>query len=70
MEQLTYYIYGRKAYANPLKFVGELAILQAEDLQSEALKKFGEKFGEEDWVELVALPTTDILTIIPKAGAA
>jgi hypothetical protein len=66
MQPITYQIYGRKAYATPLTFVGALAIQPEAELHAEALKKF----GAEGWVELIALPTTDLLMIIPRTGAA
>jgi|GEM_PF-734349 len=56
---ITHHIYGRKAYAEPLRYVGALTISAQDELRDAALERFG-----ADWVELIALPVEDIVTVV------
>ena len=53
-------IYGRKAYEEPLAFVMVLAT--ADSVQETALQQL----GTEDWVELIAIPTQELIQVIGK----
>lgn len=58
----SYHIYGRKAYEKPLEFVGELALDDTAALKEAALAKF----GADDWVELVGIPTAAWIYVTQK----
>ena len=51
-------IYGRTSYERPLSFVTELIVKEA--TVDEALAEV----GDEEWVELIAIPTASLLHVI------
>lgn len=60
--QKTYQLYGRKAYSEPLRYIQEIQIEQAEDISTIA---FG-NIEEADWLELVAFPSKAAIRVIPR----
>jgi hypothetical protein len=59
-EKIEYQIYGRKAYEEPLAFVMVLATADA--IQETAIQQL----GTEGWVELIAIPTRELIQVIGK----
>ena len=53
-----YYVYGRKAFDDPLAFVAQVAAGEVEALAT----------AEADWVELVAFPQSAVIRVIPWEG--
>jgi hypothetical protein len=58
----TYHVYGRKAYPEPLTFIDEFRILDPTALKIEVESRF----GEGDWVELIAFPAKASIQVIPR----
>jgi len=56
-ENDTYHLYGRTSYPQPLAFVTSVSVPQGEKPQPPE--------GEE-WVELVAIPHSAIIRVIPR----
>ena len=59
-EETEYQIYGRKAYEEPLAF---LMVLRTADSVKEAALQ---QLGTEDWVELIAIPSQELIQVIGK----
>ncbi len=59
---MTYRIYGRKEYTQPLEQVGRLVVEQSEALRDKALQEL----GAVAWVELVALPERAVIPVISR----
>ncbi len=60
----TFQVYGRKAHAEPLAFLGRLEAEDGAGLRAKALTQF----GDAGWVELVAFPEEAIVQVIPGKG--
>ena len=56
----TYLIYGRTTYTEPLEYVDK--VVTAEDVRQLPMK------AEDRWVELVAIPETAVIHVIPMDG--
>ena len=59
-----FHVYGRKAYPEPLSFVGEF---QARDPQALKSGMLADQ-GESSWVELIAFPARAVIQVIPREG--
>ena len=59
-QETLFQIYGRTRYEEPLRFVQELVVTGS--VKDETLVAV----GDEDWVELVAVPTAAFLHVIGK----
>ena len=53
-----YQVFGRTAYETPLTFICEIAVAQS--VRDEALAAA----GDAAWVELIAVPSRDLLPVI------
>ena len=51
-------IYGRTSYERPLSFVAELVVKESAVVEALA------EVGDEEWVELIAIPTASLLHVI------
>ncbi len=56
----TYHLYGRKAYPQPLTFIGRLEIEEATSLKDAALQLA----GGNGWIEMIAIPEPSIMPVI------
>lgn len=69
MPSAHYMIFARKEYPQPLEQIGKLMIergaLAGDAPTAELARRAREQFGDEGWVEMVALPETAILRVIP-----
>ncbi len=59
-EEVEYQIYGRKAYEEPLAFV--MLLTTVDSVKEAALQQL----GTEDWVELIAVPSQELIQVIGK----
>jgi len=59
-EQKPYHIYGRTNYEEPLTFIKKLAV--AASVKEETLADV----GQDDWVELIAIPADSLIYVIGK----
>ena len=55
--KITYHVYGRKSYPQPLEFVERVAVTEGENVPMPA---------GEDWVEVIAFPETAVIQVIPR----
>ena len=62
MQVQLFHVYGRKAYPEPLSFVGEFQALDPLALKTGVL----EVQGESGWVELIAFPARAVIQVIPR----
>lgn len=62
--QVTYQIYGRKAYSEPLHHVNEIQIENPEDITTSVFANI----EKTDWLELVAFPSSAAIQVIPQEG--
>ncbi|MBI3362413.1 MAG: hypothetical protein HY023_15035 [Chloroflexi bacterium] len=67
MPPASYLIFARKEYQKPLEWIGRLSAPANESVmtQAELRRRAREAFGDEGWVEMVAIPETAILRVIP-----
>jgi hypothetical protein len=56
-------IFGRTSYEQPLTFIKEIVVKQS--VKEEALAAV----GEDEWVELIAVPTEALLHVTGKAAS-
>jgi hypothetical protein len=65
----TYLIFARKAYQQPLEWIGQLmAESSATPADAETVelgRRAREQFGSEGWVEMVAIPASAVVRVIP-----
>jgi hypothetical protein len=65
----NYLIFARKAYQQPLEWIGQLATesgTPAADAETAELARLArEQFGAEGWVEMVAIPASAVVRVIP-----
>ena len=57
-KQKPYYIYGRTNYEEPLTFIKELAV------QASVKEETLTDVGQDDWVELIAIPADALIYVI------
>lgn len=55
---MSYEIYGRKDYETPLTLLGTI---EAETDKVKAVSL--ERFGEADWIEMIAVKQEDVITV-------
>lgn len=60
----TYQIFGRRIYDQPLQYIDKLSVTDSNTLEQNALQRV----GETGWVELIALPESAIIQVIPQEG--
>ncbi len=67
---MGYLVFARQEYQRPLEWIGRLqddgvagdqGDLAAELVQQQAL----ERFGDDEWIEMVAVPERALVTVIP-----
>lgn len=58
----TYYVYGRTNYEKPLTFVKEIGI------QTSVTEETLADVGQDDWIELVAIPADSLIHVIGEAA--
>ena len=58
----TYDVFARKAHAEPLIHIGSVEAENNEAVTAVSL----ETFKDEEWVEMVAVPRTSILTVFSE----
>jgi hypothetical protein len=65
----TYLIFARKAYQQPLEWIGQLLVesgaTPAEAETAELAGRARKQFGSEGWVEMVAIPASAVVRVIP-----
>ena len=65
----AYLIFARKAYQQPLEAIGQLAVESAATpgaaATADLARRAQEQFGTEGWVEMVAIPASAIVRVIP-----
>jgi hypothetical protein len=65
----TYLIFARKAYQRPLEWIGQLlaesGATPAEAETVELARRARDQFGGEGWVEMVAIPASAVVRVIP-----
>jgi hypothetical protein len=65
----TYLIFARKAYQQPLEWIGQLMLENGNtpaDTETAILERRArEQFGGEGWVEMVAIPASAVVRVIP-----
>lgn len=59
-----YFIFARKEYHQPLEYIGALQV-QAGAPPTELDRRARAQFGSEGWVEMVAVPETSVVRVIP-----
>ena len=64
VKQTPYYIYGRTKYEEPLTFIKELAVVAS--AKEEALADV----GQDDWIELIAIPADSLIYVIREEADA
>jgi hypothetical protein len=62
IHQKTYQLYGRKTYSEPLRFINEIQVEQAEDINATVFTRI----EKSDWLELVAFPSHAAIRVIPR----
>ncbi len=69
MLSANYMIFARKEYQQPLEHIGALTVeigsTPDDALTTELLPRAREQFGGEGWVEMVAIPETAVVRVIP-----
>ena len=55
----VYDIFARKEYPEPLIYIGSIEA----DSNDAAIKGSLKEFGESDWIEMLAAPQQDIITV-------
>ena len=61
--EIGYLIFARKEYQKPLECLGRLALREG---QNDELGRFArERFGAAEWIEMIAIPETAVLRVIP-----
>lgn len=61
---VRYLVFARKEYQQPLECLGEAAIESESAAQDELMRITRERFGE-GWIEMVAVPESAVVRIIP-----
>jgi hypothetical protein len=65
----TYLIFARKAYQQPLEWIGQLMVedgaTPTDAETAELARRAQEQFGSEGWVEMVAIPASAVVRVIP-----
>ena len=59
-KQEPYYLYGRTSYQKPLTFIKEIAI------QTSVREETLADVGQDDWIELIAIPANAMIHVIGK----
>jgi len=57
-KQGQYYIYGRTSYEKPLTFIKEIGI------QTSVTEETLADVGQDDWIELIAIPADSMIQVI------
>ena len=57
-EQKYYYIYGRTNYQEPLAFIKELVV------EASVTEETLADVGQDDWIELIAIPADSLIHVI------
>ena len=65
----AYLIFARKVYQQPLEAIGQLTVESAAPPAAAApadlARRAREQFGAEGWVEMVAIPASAVVRVIP-----
>ncbi|MGH2521071.1 MAG: hypothetical protein ACRDH2_01090 [Anaerolineales bacterium] len=64
MLSANYLIFARRAYQQPLEWIGDLRF-DVEPTPEALDQRAREQFGGESWVEMVAIPEAAIVRVIP-----
>lgn len=56
-EKMTFHLYGRTAYPEPLTFIETVRVTDVREVSLSTAEK---------WVELVAIPETAVIQVIPR----
>ncbi len=68
---MSYLIFARREYQLPLEWIGRLedqgaADQAGEEEESEAVQRHAlERFGDDGWIEMVAVPERALVRVIP-----
>ena len=66
---LTYLIFARKEYQQPLELIGDINF-DGMPSESELDKRARSQFNGNGWLEMVAVPVTSVINVIPtEAGS-
>ena len=60
----TYNVFARKEYPEPLIYIGSIEAANNQVAIEGSLKQF----GDSDWIEMLAVPQQEIITVFSAAG--
>jgi hypothetical protein len=65
-----YLVFARKTYQQPLALLGPLRVeAEAEAGQTGLVERARGQFGQEDWIEMIAIPQSAITQVIPVSNS-
>jgi hypothetical protein len=60
---IIYNVFARKEYPEPLTYIGSIEA----DSDDTAIEGSLKEFGENDWIEMLAVPQQEIITVFSAA---